>query len=93
METAKLPKESERKAIRHSSTSVLKRAVRSKAESEGTPPKETGSKSKLEKLLCRYCGSDDLAPSFIKRWDRRCRKCFSKRYRSAARAGKAKVKK
>ena len=24
-------------------------------------------KSKSEKLVCRYCGSDGLAPSFIKR--------------------------
>jgi hypothetical protein len=54
---------------------------------------EMGSKSKSEKLVCRYCGSDDLAPSFIKRRDRRCRKCFSKRYGSAAQARKAKVKK
>ena len=45
-------------------------------------------KSKSEKLVCRYCGSDDLAPSFIKRRDRRCRKCFSKRYGSAARVGR-----
>ena len=44
---------------------------------------------KAEKLVCRYCGSDDLAPSFIKRRDRRCRGCFSKRYRSAARTKKA----
>jgi len=50
-------------------------------------------RSKSDKLVCRYCGSDDLAPSFIKRRDRRCRKCFSKRYGSAARARKAKVKK
>jgi hypothetical protein len=49
--------------------------------------------SKSEKLICRYCGSDDLAPSFIKRRDRRCRKCFSKRYGSAARTRKTKVKK
>ena len=49
--------------------------------------------SKSEKLVCRYCGSDDLAPSFIKRRDRRCRKCFSKRYGSAARTRKTKVKK
>ena len=55
--------------------------------------KEMGSKSKSNKLVCRYCGSDDLAPSFIKRRDRRCRKCFSKRYGSAARARKAKLKK
>jgi hypothetical protein len=59
------------------------------------PPlrKETGNKSKSNKLVCRYCGSDDLAPSFIKRRDRRCRKCFSKRYGSAARERKAKVNK
>jgi hypothetical protein len=56
--------------------------------------KKMVSKSKLNKLMiCRYCGSDDLAPSFIKRRDRRCRKCFSKRYGSVARARKAKVKK
>jgi hypothetical protein len=52
-----------------------------------------GRKPNAEKLLCRYCGSDDLAPSFIKRRDRRCRKCFSKRYSSAAREKKAKSKK
>jgi hypothetical protein len=43
------------------------------------------------KLVCRYCGSDDLAPSFIKRRDRRCRKCFAKRYGSAARSKKATI--
>ena len=57
------------------------------------PRKKTESKPKAGKLVCRYCGSDDLAPSFIKRRDRRCRKCFSKRYRSAAREKKAKSKK
>jgi hypothetical protein len=50
-------------------------------------------KPKVEKLVCRYCGSDDLAPSFIKRRDRRCRTCFSKRYGSAAQAKKVKGKK
>jgi hypothetical protein len=58
-----------------------------------SPRKETGGKSKSGKLVCRYCGSDDLSPSFVKRRDRRCRRCFSKRYGSAARASKAKVKK
>ena len=47
-----------------------------------------GHKPKAEKLVCRYCGSDDLAPSFIKRRDRRCRKCFSNRYRSKAKKPK-----
>jgi hypothetical protein len=37
------------------------------------------------KLVCRYCGSDDLAASFKRRRDARCRACFMKRYGSAAR--------
>ena len=57
------------------------------------PLKKTGRKPRVENLVCRYCGSDDLAPSFIKRRDRRCRKCFSKRYGSAAHVREAKVKK
>jgi hypothetical protein len=78
--------------------SAGKKAVRKNAAPRKAKParplrKEMGSKSKSDKLICRYCGSDDLAPSFIKRRDRRCRKCFSKRYGSAARARKAKVKK
>jgi hypothetical protein len=35
------------------------------------PPEKLGRKPKVERLICRYCGSDDLAPSFIKRRDRR----------------------
>ena len=85
MEIAKLAKGSERKPIEHSSTSAPKSAVQKKAETARPLRKETGSKSKSEKLVCRYCGSNDLAPSFIKRRDRRCRKCFSKRYGSTAR--------
>ena len=54
------------------------------------PQAKAGRKSKSDKL---YCGSDDLAPSFIKRRERRCRKCFSERYGSAARPKKVKVKK
>ena len=57
------------------------------------PQKKTKRKPKAEKLVCRYCGSDVLAPSFIKRRDRRCRKCFSKRYGSAAPAKKPRSKK
>jgi len=80
-------------SIGHSPSSARKKAVRKKAESPRPLRKEAGSKSKSGKLGCRYCGSDDLAPSFIKRRDRRCRKCFSKRYGSAARARKARLKK
>jgi hypothetical protein len=56
------------------------------------PKERQPGKVKQEKLVCRYCGSDDLSPSFIKRRDRRCRKCFSKRYRSGARRNKTKPK-
>jgi hypothetical protein len=57
------------------------------------PEKRSEREAKGKKLVCRYCGSDDLAPSFIKRRDRRCRKCFSKRYGSASREKQAKIKK
>ena len=75
-----------------------KKAVQKKVASgkaKPAPPlrKERGNKSKSSKLVCRYCGSADLAPSFIKRRDRRCRKCFGKRYGSTAGARKAKVEK
>ena len=76
--------------------SAAKKAVQKKAApriNPARPFRKMGSKSKSDKLICRYCGSDDLAPSFIKRRDCRCRKCFKKRYGSAARARKAKVKK
>ena len=94
MEHAKLAKGNGHElSIGHSTSSVRKKADRKKAESARPLRKQMGSQSKSEKLVCRYCGSDDLAPSFIKRRDRRCRKCFSKRYGSAARVRKAKVKK
>ena len=49
------------------------------------PPRSSSAGSRTEKLVCRYCGSDDLAPSFKKRRDARCRACFKKRYGSAPR--------
>ena len=45
-------------------------------------PRSARGKSLGGKLVCRYCGSDDLAPSFKKRRDARCRACFKKRYGS-----------
>ena len=66
---------------------VDKRPIGKTAKTE-RPKVKAIRKSKSEKLVCRYCGSDDLAPSFIKRRDRRCRKCFSKRYGSAADRGR-----
>ena len=70
-----------------------KNTAQKEAESARPLRKELGGKSKSDKLVCRYCGSDDLAPSFIKRRDRRCRACFSQRYGSAARATNAKIQK
>jgi len=73
-----------------------------------TASKLQGRKSKSTKpakpgeVVCRYCGSDDLAPSFKKRGDARCRACFKKRYggkkygasaKRAASAAKAKTAK
>ena len=77
---------------------LAKPAMDKKTDPVNTKPRRasgrtTARKSKGQKLVCRYCGSADLAPSFIKRRDRRCRKCFSKRYGSAARAKKTKIKK
>lgn len=79
-------------AARAARPKVALKAVLKKAKLTRPLRKLMGRKSKSDKLVCRYCGSDDLAPSFIKRRDRRCRKCFSKRYGSAARAGKAEVR-
>jgi hypothetical protein len=79
-------------AVSSEAKKVDRRSTGKKAKT-GRPQVKAIRKSKSEKLVCRYCGSDDLAPSFIKRRDRRCRKCFSKRYGSAARTRKAKVKK
>jgi hypothetical protein len=93
MEQAKQANGSGHKPVGHSSASAPKKAARKKAEPVRPLRKEMGSKSKSEKLVCRYCGSDDLAPSLIQRRDRRCRKCFSKRYGSSAPVRKAKVKK
>jgi hypothetical protein len=53
------------------------------------PVQSSEAKPSSEKLICRYCGSDDLAPSFRKRRDTRCRACFENRYGSATRNQKA----
>jgi hypothetical protein len=90
--TVPVPKSVQASAVRSETRKVDKRAIGRKAKTERPRAKEIG-RSKSEKLVCRYCGSDDLAPSFIKRRDRRCRKCFSKRYGSATRTRRAKVKK
>jgi hypothetical protein len=90
--SAPAPKSVQASTVRSEARKVDKSATGKKAKTE-RPQVKAIRKSKSEKLVCRYCGSDDLAPSFIKRRDRRCRKCFSKRYGSTARTKKTKVKK
>ena len=68
-----------------------KRAMGSKTEKAARRPRPSArATSKDEKLVCRYCGSDDLAPSFKKRRDARCRACFAKRYSSKSTGKKTK---
>ena len=66
-------------------TVVTARKVAAKTGKSARRPPRAASGSHSEKLVCRYCGSGDLAPSFIKRRDARCRACFKQRYGSAAR--------
>jgi hypothetical protein len=76
---------------RKSLAPVKKRAVGAEpkaaraAKTAKASPRSSRAGSRAEKLVCRYCGSDDLAPSFKKRRDARCRACFKKRYGSAPR--------
>ena len=87
------PKSGQPSTVPSEAKKVDKRATGKKAETERQQAKAIR-KSKSEKLVCRYCGSADLAPGFIKRRDRRCRKCFSKRYGTeASRTQKTKIKK
>jgi hypothetical protein len=86
------PKSGHPNGARSEAKRVGKRATGKNVKTE-RPQLKALKSSKSEKLVCRYCGSDDLAPSFIERRDRRCRQCFSRRYGSAARTRKKKVKK
>ena len=70
-------------------TEAEAKKVRQTAGTKKAKERTRRSASKGEKLVCRYCGSDDLAPSFIKRRDARCRACFKKRYGSTRREQKA----
>jgi hypothetical protein len=81
--SATAAKSGQTRAVRSEVKKPDMRSARKKLKTERPRVKLIG-KSKSDKLVCRYCGSDDLAPSFIKRRDRRCRKCFSNRYGSPA---------
>jgi hypothetical protein len=86
-------KQDQKDAARSASTRAVRKKAVPRTVNPARPLRKIGSKSKSNELVCRYCESDDLAPSFIKRRDRRCRKCFSKRYGSVAQPNKGKVKK
>jgi hypothetical protein len=83
LSSTSLPKQKNNKA-------VIARA-RSEAKIRAQTPRSARAKSSVEGLVCRYCGSDDLAPSFKKRRDCRCRACFKKRY-GAKRPGQRTVR-
>ena len=83
-------RESAIKSVQSSAKPAGRKKAARKSARAWSPQKERNSRPKPDQLLCRYCGSDDLAPSFVKRRDRRCRNCFSQRYGSAARAKKPK---
>jgi hypothetical protein len=84
---------SKRNSIVKKPAKVTKRDAAAQPAKRPVDKERSGGKAKPEKLVCRYCGSDDLSPSFIKRRDRRCRKCFSKRYGSAVGGKKTSKKK
>ena len=91
--SASLALQDQTSAVRSAGKKAVRKKTASRKSKLALPRrKKMGSESKSTTLVCRYCGSEDLAPSFIKRRDRRCRKCFSERYGSAARARTPKVK-
>jgi hypothetical protein len=71
---------------KRTATAKRKTAPPAKGRKASTPPSRTGVEG--QKLVCRYCGSYDLAPSFKKRRDARCRACFKQRYDTASRERK-----
>ena len=91
------PVHSERAPAKKVGTAKVKKAQVKKAGGIKKEPTAVRRPSKTvsdpKKLVCRYCGSDDLSPSFIKRRDARCRACFKKRYGSSARSRKTKASK
>ena len=72
---------------KRTATAKRKTAPPAKGTKASTPTSRKGVEG--QKLVCRYCGSHDLAPSFKKRRDARCRACFKQRYGSTARNQKA----
>ena len=73
------PTEQPKAAMKQRTTSAVRKATpvaRSKKAGKLSLPAAVEGQN----LRCRYCGSDDLAPSFRKPRDARCRACFKQRY-------------
>jgi len=68
---------------------ALERKFKPASKARKAKANKSRSANNAEKLVCRYCGSNDLAPSFRKRRDARCRACFKKRYGSSVQGKKA----
>jgi hypothetical protein len=67
---------------KHKNKKTVPARAKSEAKVRARTPRSPRAKFAGGKLVCRYCGSDDLAPSFKERRDARCRACFKKRYGS-----------
>jgi hypothetical protein len=67
-------------AIKLKAKRTVAATAKSEAKGRARTPRLSRAKSAGANLVCRYCGSDDLAPSFKQRRDARCRACFKKRY-------------
>ena len=65
---------------KHKTKKTVPATAKSGAEVRARTHRSPRAKFTGGKLVCRYCGGNDLAPSFKKRRDARCRACFKKRY-------------
>ena len=72
---------------------VTKRDAATQPAKRPVDKERSAGEAKPEKFVYGYCGSDDLSPSFVKRRDSRCRKCFSQRYGSKVGGNKTSKKK
>jgi len=88
-EPATKPRAPKKAAPKSAKAPAAKAAPRAAKPASKAPAAKAAPKAmKPGELKCRYCGSKDLAPSFIARRDARCKPCFQERYGSKAAAAK-----
>lgn len=78
-------------AVKRRGSARKQKMARNASSTKASKPAARG-QAKVEKLRCRYCGSEDLAPSFRKRRDARCRACFKQRHGSGDKKTQAQAK-